>query len=201
MAAPSRRPQGVLASILISFVAVVVVVEPLGVLPVFLSLTRDRSAADKRRIVARASVIGALVLLAFAIGGSAALRALGIGLDAFKVAGGLVLLLVGLDMVRQKASCRCSSAESDATRDDVAVVPLAIPLLSGPASMASVLALVGRESTLAVVIAIVLVFGVSRDKVLHAQVEELVALTVSEPLSNELQNLSAQLSAIVSASG
>jgi multiple antibiotic resistance protein len=149
-----------LTSILVSFVALIVVVEPLGVVPFFMTLTRGREPDDVRRVARRASIVSALVLLAFAGFGGAVLGSLGIRLDAFRVAGGIVLLLMALDMVRQKPTCRGSRAESSAV-DDVAIVPLAIPLLSGPASMAAVMGLVGREPTLAVVVAIILVFAVS----------------------------------------
>lgn len=150
-----------LASIVIAFVALIVIVEPLGVVPFFASLTRGLPVDDARRIAMRASVVGALVLLAFAVFGGAILSSLGIRLDAFRVAGGLVLLLAALDMIRQKNACRCSPSETSSGTDEVAIVPLAIPLLAGPGSMAAVMALVGREPTLAVVIAIVLVFAVT----------------------------------------
>lgn len=152
-----------LASILVAFVALIVVVEPLGVVPFFLTLTRGRSAEDARRIAVRASVVGALVLLTFALFGGSVLHSLGIRLDAFRVAGGLVLLLAALDMIRQKNTCRCSPVEtgSGTGADDVAVVPLAIPLLAGPGSMAAVMALVGREPPAAVAVAVVLVFIVT----------------------------------------
>lgn len=149
-----------LASILVAFAGLIVVVEPLGVVPFFLSATRGRPTDDIHRIATRASIVGAFVLLAFALGGSGLLSALGIRLDAFRVAGGGVLLLTALDMIRQKSACRCSPTESNGS-DDIAIVPLAIPLLAGPGSMAAVMTLVGREPTLAVVIAIVLVFAVT----------------------------------------
>jgi len=139
----------------------IVVVEPLGVVPFFISLTRGRSAEHARRIAVRASVVGALVLLTFALFGEPVLDSLGIRLDAFRVAGGFVLLLAALDMIRQRNTCRCSPVETGTGADDVAVVPLAIPLLAGPGSMAAVMALVGREPPAAVAIAVVLVFIVT----------------------------------------
>lgn len=150
-----------LTSILVAFVALIVVVEPLGVVPFFVSLTRGRSTEDARRIAVRASVVGALVLMTFALFGGPVLDALGIRIDAFRVAGGLVLLLAALDMIRQKNTCRCSAAETGNGADDIAVVPLAIPLLAGPGSMAAVMALVGREPPAAVAIAVILVFVVT----------------------------------------
>jgi multiple antibiotic resistance protein len=152
----------VLASILVAFVALIVAVEPFGVVPFFLSLTRGRSREEVRRVAMRASVVGALVLLGFAAFGGAVLDALGIRMDAFRTAGGVVLLLAALAMIRQKNVCRCSPTEaSGIAGDDIAIVPLAIPLLAGPGSMAAVMALVGQQPTVAVVVAIVLVFVVT----------------------------------------
>lgn len=150
-----------MASVLIAFVALIVVVEPLGVIPFFLSMTRTRPSEDVRRIARRASIVGALVLLGFALFGRSLLSTLGVPLDAFRIAGGVILFLTALDMIRQKNACRCSPVESNGDRDDVAIVPLAIPLLAGPGSMAAVMGLVGREPTIAVVVAIVLVFWVT----------------------------------------
>lgn len=151
-----------IASIVVAFVALIVVVEPLGVVPFFLSMTRGRSRSEVARIARRASLIGALVLLGFVLFGRALLDALGIEVHAFRVAGGLVLLLAALDMIRRTRECRCSPVEADGGRgDDVAVVPLAIPLLAGPGSMAAVMSLVGREPVSAVAVAVVLVFVVT----------------------------------------
>lgn len=126
-----------------------VIVEPFGVVPAFAALTAGRPAADVRRIALRASVVGAGVVFLFAIGGRLVLELLGVRIDAFRMAGGLLLLLTALDMLRAKqASCRCSQEKLEAakTRDDIAVVPLAIPLLSGPGAMAAVMMLMSRAS-------------------------------------------------------
>lgn len=152
-----------LTGILVAFVALIVVVEPLGVVPYFMTLTRGRPREVARRTALRASVVGASILLAFALAGRPMLDAFGVRIDAFRVAGGLVLLLAALDMIRQQASAactRCSSAETTGT-DDGTIVPLAIPLLAGPGAMAATMALVASQPTLAVVVAIVLVFAVT----------------------------------------
>lgn len=145
-----------------------VIVEPLGVVPAFAAMTAGRSASEVRQIALRASVVGAAVLLLFALGGRLLLDLLGVRIDAFRMAGGLLLLLTALDMLRAKqAACRCSKEELDdaRTKDDIAVVPLAIPLLSGPGAMAAVMMLMSRASGAgqvgAVLVAIGLTFGVS----------------------------------------
>ena len=132
------------SSLFTSLAALFVVVEPLGVVPTFAALTADRSRAEARAIALRASIVGAFVLLGFAVGGRAALSALGIRIEAFRMAGGLLLLLTALDMLRGKgAHCRCTPAEVQdaAQRHDIAVVPVAVPLLSGPGAMATVMML------------------------------------------------------------
>ncbi|HEU0035949.1 MAG TPA: MarC family protein [Kofleriaceae bacterium] len=152
----------ILASVVVSFVALFVVVEPFGALPLFASLTSGRSRADQIAIAYRASVVGALILIGFAIAGRGLLGALGVRLDAFQVAGGVVLLLAALDVLRGRPGCRrCSDAESDPSRADVAIVPIAIPMLAGPSAMAATMSLVTREPLPAVLLAILGVFAVS----------------------------------------
>lgn len=135
-----------LTSFAVAFSALFVIVEPFGVAPMFASLTARRTEEDVRRIALRASIIGALVLVVFALFGGPLLRFLSVQLDAFRAAGGMLLLLTALDMLRGKGDqCRCSKQELDAAahRDDIAVVPFAVPLLSGPGAMATVMVLVG----------------------------------------------------------
>lgn len=152
----------------VSFTALFVVVEPLGAVPMVTALTRGRSREEMRRIALRASLVGALVLMVFALGGRLLLDALGVKMDAFRMAGGLLLLLTALDMLRAKAAaCRCSPAElADAAgREDIAIVPVAIPLLAGPGAMATVMMLMTRAAdawaTAAVFAAIAVTFAIS----------------------------------------
>ncbi len=150
-----------LASLVASFVALFVVVEPFGIVPVFASLTHARPRHEQIRTAYRASVVGALVLIAFAFAGRPVLDAMGVRLDAFQIAGGLVLLLGALDMIRGKTSCRCSPSEADPARADVAIVPIAIPMLAGPGAMTATMSLVAREPLPAVLLAISLVFAIT----------------------------------------
>ena len=145
-----------------------VIVEPLGVVPAFAAMTAGRPTVEVRHVAFRASLVGAGVLFLFAIGGRLLLDLLGVRIDAFRMAGGLLLLLTALDMLRAKqAACRCSKEELDdaKAKDDIAVVPLAIPLLSGPGAMAAVMMLMSRASgggqVLAVLVAIAITFAVS----------------------------------------
>jgi len=158
---PVLAGMSIFSAFVASFVALFVVVEPFGVVPMFAALTHDRSRVERTRIAVRASLVGALILLAFAIVGRSLLGALGVRLDAFQVAGSVVLLLGALEMIRGKAGCRCSAAEADPTRNDIAIVPLAIPMLAGPGAMTATMSLVARQPLPAVLAAIVAVFVVT----------------------------------------
>ncbi len=123
------------------------VVDPISAAPFFLAMTRGRSAAERRETALRASVTAALVLAVFALAGAWIFRLLGIGLPAFKVAGGVVLLILALDMIRtqpSRARITDKEVEAGADQEDPAIVPLAMPLLAGPGSIATSIVLMAR---------------------------------------------------------
>jgi multiple antibiotic resistance protein len=126
-------------------------------------MTRNDSVEKRRETALRASVTAALVLASFALGGAWIFRLLGIGLPAFKVAGGVVLLLLALDMIRtQPSKTRITEGEvaEGVGKADIAIVPLAMPLLAGPGSIATAIVLMARArvgawwQTVAVLLAI-----------------------------------------------
>jgi multiple antibiotic resistance protein len=145
-----------------SVVSLFVIVEPFAAMPLFAALAGKRPARELPRIARRASLAGALVLAVFALVGPSLLAGLGLSLDAIRAAGGLVLLLTALDMLRGKLpSCRCTPGEVDAAAGDIALVPLAVPLLAGPGAIASVVTQVGPGGAgrvIAVLVAIAIVF-------------------------------------------
>ncbi len=132
---------------LVSTSAVFVVVDPVAAVPFFLALTRDVSESRRREIAKRAAAACFLVLAAFALAGAVLFRLLGISLGAFKVAGGVLLLIMAIDMIRIRPSpvrVTASEIEAGAAKEDVAVVPLAMPLLAGPGSIVTVVVLMAR---------------------------------------------------------
>jgi multiple antibiotic resistance protein len=136
-----------LATFLVALSAIFFVVDPLSAVPLFLAMTREDSVAKRRDTALRAAVTAALVLGGFALGGAWIFRLLGIGLPAFKVAGGVVLLLLALDMLRtQPSKTRITDGEvaEGTDKDDIAIVPLAMPLLAGPGSIATAIVLMAR---------------------------------------------------------
>lgn len=158
--------------LLATFVTFFVVVDPLGVAPIFMGLTAHDTAVERRRQARRATGIAALVLLCFAVGGEPLLGLLGIGLPAFRIAGGLLLLLLSIDMLMARHSglrATTQPEEQEGERKaDISVFPLAIPLIAGPGALTSVVLLMGAASgdylrqglvvaVLAVVLALMLV--------------------------------------------
>jgi multiple antibiotic resistance protein len=139
-----------LSSYLVALSAVFFVVDPIGVVPVFLAVTPGETQERIHKIALRASVIGALLLVVFALFGAMLFKLFGVSLAAFRVAGGILLLITSLDMLRARRSpTRSTPEENEEARqkEDVAVVPLAVPLLAGPGSIATVMVLMSSAKT------------------------------------------------------
>lgn len=136
-----------LASFLVALPALFFVVDPIAAVPFFLAMTRGDSVAARRGAALRASTTTFVVLAFFALSGGAILSWLGVSLGAFRVAGGMVLLLLALDMIRtQPSRTRITDVEvaAGAEKEDPAIVPLAMPLLAGPGSIATAIVLMSR---------------------------------------------------------
>jgi multiple antibiotic resistance protein len=133
-----------------TFVTLLVVVDPVAVLPIFMALTRDQSRKRRRETARRAIVVATSVLMILALTGDSLLRLLGIGLPAFRIAGGLLLFLLSIDMVlaRQSGLRSATPAETEEaeTAYEIAVFPLGIPLIAGPGTMTSVILLTSGAS-------------------------------------------------------
>ena len=129
--------------------AVFFVIDPLATAPIFLSITRGDNAAQRKRTAARAALASWLVLSLFALAGGVIFKAFGISLGAFKIAGGVMLLLMAIDMMRATTSRTRTTEEEQVesqARDDVAIFPLAIPMLAGPGAIATVMVLMSRAA-------------------------------------------------------
>jgi multiple antibiotic resistance protein len=120
-------------------VTLFVVVNPIGVVPLFVAVAGHESAPARRRIAGQAIIISAVILLAFIAVGQIVLEALGIDLASFRIAGGLVLLVIALRMVLEET--RATSDTDAHPRANVAVFPLAMPFIAGPASIMAVVLL------------------------------------------------------------
>jgi multiple antibiotic resistance protein len=136
-------------SLLHAFVTLFVVIDPIGQIVTFVGLTRGHSSDERRAAALRGVLIAAVVLFAFAFAGHPLLRALGITLSALKIAGGVLLFLLAIDMIfaletgiRTTTTPELAEAER---RRDISVFPLAIPLIAGPGAFTSVALLVARH--------------------------------------------------------
>ncbi|MCP5425018.1 MAG: NAAT family transporter [Gammaproteobacteria bacterium] len=131
-----------------TFMTFLVVIDPLGLAPLVAAMTHGYEEAERRRMVFRATAIATGILFSFAFGGDYVLASLGISFAAFRIAGGILLFLVAIDMLfARQIGLRSLTANEDAEavqRHDISVFPLAIPLLAGPGAIASVLLLMGR---------------------------------------------------------
>jgi multiple antibiotic resistance protein len=135
----------------LTFASLFAIVDPFAAIPVFLAVTAGASVAERRRVARVACVTATAVIAGFALAGPWVFRLFGITLAAFQIAGGLVLLLAALDMLRAQASPLRATAEEVAEgvgKDDVAITPLAIPLLAGPGAITMGIVQSGRAGGL-----------------------------------------------------
>jgi multiple antibiotic resistance protein len=123
------------------FVTLFVIIDPAGIVPLFLGLTRGRSAKDRNHMAWQATLVAFGVIVAFALFGREILDYLGIGLAALEGAGGLLLLLVALELLTGKAT---EPTEAEVERANVAFVPLGTPLLAGPGAIVATMLYVQR---------------------------------------------------------
>jgi multiple antibiotic resistance protein len=133
-----------------TFITLLVITDPPGVVPVFLGLTRDRPAAERNRLARQAAVVAFGVIVAFALFGRSILSYLGVGLPALQVAGGLLLLLVALELLTGRGA---DPADLDGAKVNVAFVPLGTPLLAGPGAIVATMLFVQRTHTFGQVLA------------------------------------------------
>ncbi|GGB45375.1 UPF0056 inner membrane protein [Roseibium aquae] len=133
-----------------AFATLFVTIDPVGLAPMFLALTAGMSASDRRKIAVRATITGAAILLVFYATGQTVLNVLGISVSAFRIAGGILLFVIALEMVFGKRQARKSQTAEKAVESveahhgtiyELAVFPLAIPLIAGPAAISAIILL------------------------------------------------------------
>ncbi|MEW5738299.1 MAG: MarC family protein [Myxococcota bacterium] len=153
-----------LATFVLALPAVLFIVDPIGVVPLFVAMTARDTPEKCRAMARRATLTATGVLIFFALFGTLVFQVFGVTLAAFRVAGGLLLMLTALDMLRARPpGTRTTEQETaeGAAQEDIAIVPLAMPLLAGPGAIATVMVLMAQhgaawESAGAVLAAIVL---------------------------------------------
>ena len=131
---------------LVAFTSVLFIVDPVAAVPTYLVITQDETAEERRRTARRACVAMTLVLVVFAATGTLIFRAFGITVPAFRTAGGLILWFVAMDMLRGERRTQEGRDElvEGRAKDDVALTPLAIPMLAGPGAISTVIVVSGQ---------------------------------------------------------
>lgn len=180
-----------------------VTIDPLGLVPIFISVTTGMSANQKRAVAFRSVLIGFLVLLGTALIGGALLKAFGISLPAFQIAGGLLLFYTAFEMIfelrQQRKKKTAEKAISDDEARSIAVFPLAIPMIAGPGSISAIILMASQFDgasdmmwllgSIFVILALVLVFFVS-----SAPIDRLLGATGRTLISRLMGVLLAALS-------
>ena len=169
------------ALFLSAFVTFFVVIDPPGCAPIFASLTRGAGDAHRRAMAIRSTLIAAAILAVFALVGEPLLHALGISLDAFRIAGGIMVFLIALEMVFEKRTERREYRAEEINRratetespepEDISVFPMAIPMIAGPGSIATVMLVTARNhgvNLLVVLVALVTVLALTLASLLAA---------------------------------
>ena len=133
------------AFLITSFVTLFVIVDPIGLTPVFLALTQGMSPTRRRSVGLRACFTAAILLAVFAAFGEAVLGFVGISMAAFRVAGGALLFLTALDMLFERRTKRRQEQGGEDDIEDPSVFPIAMPLIAGPGSIATMILLAGQR--------------------------------------------------------
>jgi multiple antibiotic resistance protein len=134
---------------LVTLTAILFIVDPIAVIPTYLVITRDETPEHRAVTARRACIAAAIILIAFALFGSVIFKIFGITIEAFRIAGGLILWVVAMDMLhgeRRTQEGRSEIAEG-AVKDDVAVTPLAMPMLAGPGAISTIMVLAAQART------------------------------------------------------
>ena len=133
-------------SIVTIFLTVFIVVDPFGIVPVFISLTGDLSPQRRRKTIVKSVVVAFIVLCIFIFTGNAILRFLGIQPGSFFIAGGILMFIVSIDLLLGKPGrMKTTGEEYGEEREDVSIFPLAIPMLAGPGAITTVLLFAGED--------------------------------------------------------
>ena len=134
---------------LITFTSILFIVDPIAVIPTYLVITRGETAEQRARTARRACIAAAVLLGAFGFAGREIFELVGITLAAFRIAGGGILWLIAMDMLRSQRTTQETPAEivEGQEKEDVAITPLAVPMLAGPGAITTVMVLAGQART------------------------------------------------------
>ncbi|GAA4766577.1 MarC family protein [Stakelama sediminis] len=158
-----------------TFITFFVVIDPIGCAPIYAGLTSGASATARRSMAIRAVVVSTIIIFVFALFGEQLLHALSISLNAFRIAGGIMLFLIALEMVfekrTQRREDRAQMVMESPEIEDVSVFPMAMPMIAGPGSIASVMLLMAENQ------------GIERSLTILAAVGVILLLTLAALLA------------------
>lgn len=135
------------ALLITSFVTMFVVVDPIGLAPMFVALTQGMDGRARAGAALRACLTGVGVLAAFAVVGETLLGFVGISMAAFRISGGFLLFITALDMLFERRTKRREGQASEDDHTDPSIFPLGIPLIAGPGAIASIILLSGHQDS------------------------------------------------------
>lgn len=159
-----------------TFIVLLIVIDPLGNAPIFMALTHNVTAAYRRQMAIRGIALATAILLVFLLIGNTLLKALGIGISAFRIAGGILLFLLAIDMVFARQSGLRSTTvreqQEAELKQDVSVFPLAFPLIAGPGALTTVLLMTSPQPApwmfFGMLVALLMVLGLALLSLLFA---------------------------------
>ena len=134
-----------IAFLITAFATLFVIIDPIGLTPIFVALTTGMSPQQRRQVALRCCLIAVGILLAFGLFGEALLGFVGIGMPAFRISGGVLLFITALDMLFERRQSRRKDQAKEEHIDDPSVFPMAIPLIAGPGSIATIILLTGDQ--------------------------------------------------------
>ena len=142
-----------IALFLSAFITLFVVIDPPGCAPIFAGLTKSGGAAHRRAMAIRSTLVASAIMFVFALFGEKLLHTLGISLDAFRIAGGIMLFLIALEMVFERRTERRETRAAEVSQgpdvEDISIFPMAIPMIAGPGSIATIMLLMSRSDGIA----------------------------------------------------
>ena len=147
------------AFILLAFSSLFVIIDSVGTIPAFLAMTPSNTPEERARMARLACTVATGILLFFSLTGMAIFKIFGITLPAFQIAGSLLLLLIALDMLRARRSTMketIEEKEAGLTKEDIAITPLAVPMLAGPGAITTTILLRNRADSVVQVVGLLL---------------------------------------------
>ncbi|MEJ6398150.1 MarC family protein [Yoonia sp. 208BN28-4] len=144
-------------ALIAAFTTLFIIIDPPGLVPIFIALTQGMTPAQRRAIAVRATIVSAVLMIVFLFLGEAVLGFIGISMPAFRIAGGILLFLTALEMLFQKRQARRQDNAEEGVadhEDDPSVFPLALPLIVGPGAITTIILLAGQAEGAADFIAI-----------------------------------------------